>query len=89
MEAKHIAKKLELSDRKEHLARNDAFILLKDHKKRFSLKLPCCLITFKERAWENKQTKTGKNQQSKGTSSRRKPMEKLKKRYKIMVHYIR
>ena len=32
MEAKHIAKKLELSDRIEHLVRNPAFITLKDHK---------------------------------------------------------
>ena len=29
MEAKHIAKKSELSDRIEHLARNPAFIMLK------------------------------------------------------------
>ena len=35
MEAKHITKKLELSDRIEHL---------KDQKENFSSKLPCCLI---------------------------------------------
>ena len=44
MEAKHIAKKLELSDRIEHLARNPAFITLKDHKENFNSKLPCRLI---------------------------------------------
>ena len=42
--AKHIAKKLEISDRIEHLARNTAFITLKDHQENFNLKLPCCLI---------------------------------------------
>ena len=36
VEAKHIAKKLELSDRIEHLARNPAFITLKDHKENFN-----------------------------------------------------
>ena len=44
MEAKHIAKKLELSERIEHLVRNPAFITLKDHKENFNSKLPCCLI---------------------------------------------
>ena len=32
IEAKHIVEKLKLSDRIEHLARNPAFITLKDHK---------------------------------------------------------
>ena len=32
MEAKHIAKKLELSDRREHLERNPTFITPKDNK---------------------------------------------------------
>ena len=44
MEVKHIAKKLELSDRIEHLARNPAFITLKDHKENFNSKLPYRLI---------------------------------------------
>ena len=39
MEAKHFAKKLELSDRVEYLARNPAFITLK-----VSSKLRCRLI---------------------------------------------
>ena len=43
MEAKHIAKKLELGDRIEHPTRNPAFITLKDHKN-FNSKLPCCLF---------------------------------------------
>ena len=41
---KHIAKKLELSDKMEHLARNPTFITLKDHKENFNLKLSCRLI---------------------------------------------
>ena len=44
MDAKHIAKKLDLSDRIEHLARNPASITLKDHKENFNSKLPCRLI---------------------------------------------
>ena len=44
MEVKYIAKKLELSDRIEHLARNPAFNTLKDHKENFNSKLPCHLI---------------------------------------------
>ena len=44
MEAEHVAKKLELSDRIEHLTRNTAFITLKDHKDNFNSKLPCRLI---------------------------------------------
>lgn len=44
MEAKYIAEKLELSGRIERLARNPAFITLKDHKKNFNSKLPCGLI---------------------------------------------
>ena len=46
MEAKHIAKKLELSDRIEHLAINPAFITPKDHKENFNSKLPCRLISL-------------------------------------------
>ena len=45
MEAKHIAKKLVLSDRVEHVARNPTFVALKDHKENFSSKLQCCLIS--------------------------------------------
>ena len=44
MEAKHIAKKLELSDRIGHIARNFAFITLNDRKENFSSKLLCRLI---------------------------------------------
>ena len=44
MEAKLIAKKLELSDRIEHLRRNPAFITLKDHQNNFNSKLPWRLI---------------------------------------------
>ena len=44
MEAKHIAKKLDLSERVECLANNPAFITLKDHKENFQAKLPCRLI---------------------------------------------
>ena len=44
MKAKYIAKKLELSDRTEQLARNAAFITLKDHKENFRSKSPSRLI---------------------------------------------
>ena len=48
MEAKHIAKKLELSNRIEHIARNATFIIitLKDHKQNSNSKLPCHIIKF-------------------------------------------
>ena len=44
MEAKHISKKLELDNRIECLAKNTAFISLKDHKPNFRSSLPCPLI---------------------------------------------
>ena len=44
MEAKHISKKLELDNRIECLAKNTAFISLKDHKPNFRSSLPCRLI---------------------------------------------
>ena len=44
MEAKHNSKKLELSDRIEHLAINPTFITLKDHKGNFNSKLPFGLM---------------------------------------------
>ena len=44
MKAKYIAKKLELSDRIEQLARNAAFITLKDHKENFRSNSPSRLI---------------------------------------------
>ena len=44
MKAKYIAKKLELSDRIEQLARNAAFITFKDHKENFRPKSPSRLI---------------------------------------------
>ena len=43
-EAGKLAKKLELDDRMEVLARSQAFITLKDHKPNFADKLPCRLI---------------------------------------------
>ena len=39
MEANHNSKKLELSDRIEHLARSSTFTTLKDHKENFNSKL--------------------------------------------------
>ena len=44
LEAKHISMKLELSDRFEKLAQNQAFITLKDHKENFRTKPTCRLI---------------------------------------------
>ena len=44
MEVKHITKELEVSGRIEHLARNPAFITLKDHNENFDSKLLCCVI---------------------------------------------
>ena len=44
MEATHNSKKLELSDRIEHLARKPTFITLKDHKENFNSKLPFGLM---------------------------------------------
>ena len=44
MEPKHIAKKLEFSNRIEYLARNPAFITLNDYQENFNSKLPCRLI---------------------------------------------
>ena len=43
-EAKHIASKLALSDRIEHLAKTLAYITLKDHKENFHASTPCRLI---------------------------------------------
>ena len=44
MEAKIIAKKLDLAERVECLGKNPAFITLKDHKENFQASLPCHLI---------------------------------------------
>ena len=44
MEAKDIAKQLELTNRTEDLARSPTFITLKEHKENFNSKLPCRLI---------------------------------------------
>ena len=44
MEAKNIAKKIQLSDRIECLAKTPAFITLKDHKDNFQSSLHCRLI---------------------------------------------
>ena len=78
MEAKHIARKLELSDKIEillsfqdrNLARNPAFITLKDYKENFNSKLPCRLIN------------ASKSELGKASK------EKLEKINKIMVQHI-
>lgn len=44
LEAKNIAKTLNLDDRIECLAKTEAFITLKDHKENFQNKLPCRLL---------------------------------------------
>ena len=44
MEAKHISKKLDLDNRIEFLAKNPAFISLKNHKPNFQSTSPCRLI---------------------------------------------
>ena len=44
LEAKNIAKKLDLAERVECLVKNPAFITLKDHKENFQASLPCRLI---------------------------------------------
>ena len=43
-EAQNIAKKINLDERIESLAKTEAFITLKDHKDNFHNKLPCRLI---------------------------------------------
>ena len=48
MEAKHIAKKLELTDRIEDLERNPAFITLKDHKKILAQSYHAVLLTLQK-----------------------------------------
>ena len=45
----HIVKKLELSDKIEHIARNPTFITLNDHKKDFNSKLPYRLVNSSKR----------------------------------------
>ena len=45
MKAKHISKKVELNSRIECLAKNSAFISLKDHKPNLQSSLPCRLIS--------------------------------------------
>ena len=85
MEAKDIAKKLELTNRIEDVERSPAFITLKEHN---SLVLTqsynADLLTLQKANLESKQTKTGKNQQT----SKPKLMEKLNMFYKV-VHRIR
>ena len=44
LEAKNIAKKLDLAERVECLAKKPALITLKDHKENFQASLPCRLI---------------------------------------------
>ena len=44
MEARNIAKKLDLVERMECIAKNTAFITLKHHKENFQASLPCRLI---------------------------------------------
>ena len=45
-EAKSIAKRLNIDDRMETLAKTDAFLTLKDHKENFASNLPCRLINL-------------------------------------------
>ena len=44
MEAIHIAKKLEIADRVEYMARKPAYITIKDHKENFNINHKCRLI---------------------------------------------
>ena len=44
LEAKHIAKKLEIADRVECMARKPAYITIKDHKENFNINPKCRLI---------------------------------------------
>ena len=44
MEAKHIAKKLEIADRVECMARKPVYITIKDHKENFNINPKCRLI---------------------------------------------
>ena len=44
LEAKHIAKKLEIADRIECMARKPAYITIKDHKENFNINPKCRLI---------------------------------------------
>ena len=48
MEAKHIANKLELIDRKEHLERNPGFITFKGHKEILVQSYPAVLLTLQK-----------------------------------------
>ena len=64
MEAKHIAKKVELSDTIEHLPRNPAFITLKNHQENLNSKLPYRLINpSKSKLRKVSKQKLEKNQQ--------------------------
>ena len=56
----HIVKKLELSDKIEHIARNPTFITLNDHKKNFNSKLPYLLINSSKRKVGKSTKKTEK-----------------------------
>ena len=44
LEAKNIAKKLEIADKVECMARKPAYITLKDQKENFNINPKCCLI---------------------------------------------
>ena len=44
LEAKHIAKKLEIADRVECMARKPVYITIKDHKENFNINPKCRLI---------------------------------------------
>ena len=46
LEPKNITKKLDLVERVEYLAKNPAFITLKDHKEMFRLVYPAALSIF-------------------------------------------
>ena len=48
LEAKHIAKNLEMADRVECMAKKPAYITLKDHKENFNINPKCHLINLAE-----------------------------------------
>ena len=52
LEGKHVAKKLEIADRVECMAKKPAYIKLKDHKKNFNINPKCFLINPAKRQLE-------------------------------------
>ena len=68
LEAKNIAKKLDLVERVECLEKNPAFITRKDHKENFQASLPCRLIN-PSKSELGKVSKVGKDQPSTNKTS--------------------